>query len=348
MVLASVCSSCSGAAPPAAVPQAQPAVAGILAAFEQYPVVALGEMHDVLQMGDLYVQLLRHPAFAKQVGNVVFEAGNAYYQEVIDRYINGEDVPYAEVRKAWTTTLGFGPVAMAAMYEQFYQAVREVNQQLPPEERIKVWLGDPPLEPQQPPTTRPDRDAHFAGVVLEQILKPGKKALLIIGAMHLLPAGVSIPKPGEPGGPMMVRIEPGSGGQPTLMPVPTGQPVPMESLSKELVGQILERNYPGKTFVIITHSGYKEDACNQVIAGYAASVTTPALIPVATLTALFERSDCQEWLPLPTGNPRWANAVLYLGPPETLSMSPKKAGEPPQPYLEWLKTVPQPMLVPRP
>ena len=42
---------------------------------------------------NFYAVLLRDPRFARDVGNVVLEVGDAAQQETIDRYVNGENIP---------------------------------------------------------------------------------------------------------------------------------------------------------------------------------------------------------------------------------------------------------------
>ena len=83
--------------------------------------------------------------FAERVNDIVVEFGNARYQEVIDRYIAGENVPFEQVRGAWRDTVGaLGPVS--PVYGEFYRAVRAVNQKLPRQRRLRVLLGDPPID----------------------------------------------------------------------------------------------------------------------------------------------------------------------------------------------------------
>ena len=79
--------------------QATPANEGVLAAFQRSPLVGLGDDHGLAQEADFYVSLIRDPRFAREVGNVVVEFGNASLQQTLDRYVNGEDLPYAELRK---------------------------------------------------------------------------------------------------------------------------------------------------------------------------------------------------------------------------------------------------------
>ena len=50
------------------------------------------------QEEDFYSVLVRDPRFAARVSNVVVEFGGEVAQDVIDRYVAGEEVPLAELR----------------------------------------------------------------------------------------------------------------------------------------------------------------------------------------------------------------------------------------------------------
>ncbi|MGA7710315.1 MAG: hypothetical protein WCA81_00315, partial [Rhizomicrobium sp.] len=66
------------AAPPPKVVNAND---GILAAFQSHPLVGLSEWHGLAQEMDFYAVLVRDPRFAKEVGNIVLETGDAAEQE---------------------------------------------------------------------------------------------------------------------------------------------------------------------------------------------------------------------------------------------------------------------------
>jgi hypothetical protein len=123
-------------------PTVSPAIDGLLAAFEKHPLVALGDDHGSAQEEDFYAALIRDPRFAHEVGNVVVEFGGAAHQDTIDRYVQGEDVPYAELQKVWTDVVGWVPTVISLGYMNFYAQVRETNLKLPPELRIRVLLGN--------------------------------------------------------------------------------------------------------------------------------------------------------------------------------------------------------------
>ena len=83
-------------------PQAKAAADGVLDLFKQRQVVALGDFHGLAQEEAFYSALVRDPRFAEQAGNVVVEFGGSGAQDIIDRYVNGEDVPFTELRHVWT------------------------------------------------------------------------------------------------------------------------------------------------------------------------------------------------------------------------------------------------------
>jgi len=207
-------------------------VTGLLDLFEQFPLVALGEMHGVEQCARFIEALVRHPNFATRVNAIVVEFGNAFHQQVADAYVAGEDVPMSAVRRIWHDFAGAaGPWGYrASIYPEFFATVRGVNLALPPDQRIRVLLGDPPVDwtairtPEDAKTIRAERDEHFARVVEEQVFAQGKRALLLAGMFHLMRVDPFDPHPGW-------KREP------------------------ETVTRILDREHPGATFVINPHFG---------------------------------------------------------------------------------------------
>ncbi len=93
-------------------PAPQEPIQGIVKLFDTYRIVMLGEIHECKQEHDLLCKLIATPGFAERVNDIVMEFGNARYQEVVDRYISGDNVPMQEVQKAWRDTVGaLGPVS---------------------------------------------------------------------------------------------------------------------------------------------------------------------------------------------------------------------------------------------
>jgi hypothetical protein len=178
------------AKPAGAGPTPEPALPAILAAFDQYEVVAIPEGHGMEDEDHFILSLIRHPAFSEKVNDIEVECGNSLYQSELDRYIAGEDVPFTEVRKVWRNTTQT-TCGTWAFFEQFFPLVRAINQKLRPEKRLRVLAGDPPIDWDQ--VKGPDdvikfgnRDVTIASVMEKEVLAKHRKALMLFGAFHIL------------------------------------------------------------------------------------------------------------------------------------------------------------------
>jgi len=175
--------SAQRAAPPKArLPDEAVGLDGIIGAlisvYDQFDVVALGEMHDYRPDSDVRIALVRHPDFAKKVRTIVVEWGSTREQATLDRYIRGENVSRNQFAQVWKTlspgNLG-DLVSENSIYTDFFAAVREVNSKLPAAARIRVFGGD------AGPT---ERDTGAVSILKEQALQKGGKALVVYGAAH--------------------------------------------------------------------------------------------------------------------------------------------------------------------
>ena len=168
-----------------------PAVSYINDAFDTYPLVAFSEpRHGASGTREFLASLVRQPGFAGKVNDIVVECGNARYQAVMDRYIAGEAVPRDELKGVWENTTIVTGVWLAPMYEGVFSDIRSVNRTLPPKLRFRVLLGDPPIDwtlVRGPADEDMNdwRDAHFAWIVEEQVIKKHHRALIWIGGAHI-------------------------------------------------------------------------------------------------------------------------------------------------------------------
>jgi hypothetical protein len=175
--------------PTVSEPTPEPAVPAILAAFDKYEVVAMPEAHGLKDLDDFILSLIRNPAFPEKVNDIEVECGNSLYQPVLDRYIAGEDVAFAEVRKVWRNTTQ-SMCGESGFFEQLFPLVRAINQKLPPGKRLRVLAGDPPIEWDQVKSFQDrskfaDRDASIASVMEKEVLSKHLKALMLFGTFHL-------------------------------------------------------------------------------------------------------------------------------------------------------------------
>jgi hypothetical protein len=172
-------------------PEPENATVAVLRAFETHDIVLIGEIHSNKQEYDWYRSLVTTPEFADRVDDIVLEMGNSRYQQSVDRYVRGEDVPLEDVQKAWRNTVGLvGP--QSPLVADFYRAVREMNIERRGKHQMRILCGDPSIDWDTvksmkdviPHSDR--RDDWYARVVKDEVLAKRHHALLIMGAMHFL------------------------------------------------------------------------------------------------------------------------------------------------------------------
>jgi hypothetical protein len=163
----------------AAEPVVRPALDGIFAAFETRPLVGIGDLHDLADEEAFYAAVVRDPRFAATVGNVVAEFGASQHQDILDRYLAGEDLPYSELSQVWRNTVAWSPTVTGIGYQTFFAQVRAVNLSLPAGQRIRVLLGEPPIDWSEIHTQDAwqriydQREIHGAEVIVREILDRG-------------------------------------------------------------------------------------------------------------------------------------------------------------------------------
>ena len=175
----------------AATPPSGNARATVIGLFKSRNIVCIPERHGDKVVHDFLRDLITDKALVEAgVRDIVVEFGSAKYQGVMDRYIAGGTVRKSELQKAWRETTQF-LVWDSPMYESFFRMVRDVNSRIPAKKRLRVLLGDPPIEWERVHTKQDflkffDRDLSMANVVQREVLAKKRKALLIAGGMHLI------------------------------------------------------------------------------------------------------------------------------------------------------------------
>lgn len=176
-----------------AEPVAEPAVAAILAAFDRYEAVGMPAAHGLKDLDDLILTLIRNPGFSKKVNDIEIECGNSLYQDVLDRYTSGADVPFREVQKVWRNTTQ-PPCGLSGFYEQMVPLVRAINQRSPRDKALRILAGDPPFDWDQIKTAEDlrkavlslRRDTSIASVIEREALARHRKVLMLMGTFHML------------------------------------------------------------------------------------------------------------------------------------------------------------------
>lgn len=191
-----------GAGQPASPQPAVPVepISAILEAFQSHPIVALGEGPHGNEQGHAFrLSLIRDPRFASTVNDILVDCGNGRYQGLMDRFVNGAEVSDDELRHVWQDTTVVTPACDRPIYEELFRAVRALNASLAPEHRVRVLLGDAPIDWSQV-KTREDvhrwglaKDQHAASVLLKEVLAKRRRALMIYGEGHLQGRGTRDP-----------------------------------------------------------------------------------------------------------------------------------------------------------
>jgi hypothetical protein len=288
--------------------QARPAqpldpITTILEAFRSHEVVALGEGAHGNEQGHAFrLALIRDPRFSAAVTDIVVEFGNARYQDVMDRFVRGENVSYAALRDVWQNTTQVTPVWDKPIYEEFFRAVRAVNSKLAAERKLRVLLGDPPIDWENTQTFTEankwmaDRTRHPADVIRQEVLAKRRRALVIYGEGHLVRQGRSI----------VQLLESSAGIKIFTIAVPISMPTatPLTSLQADAISW----SVPSIAMLPGTVLG----AAN--VTAYFAPVTMAREGKPASPGPAVRQQ------PLPSMQDQF-DAILYIGDPSTITMS---------------------------
>ncbi len=194
-------------------------------------IVAIGERHQHKSFHTLLGKTLSSKQTQEDIDIIVVEFGNSFYQNELDRYINGEDISIDAIRVVWrNTVLSPNTVWDSPVYERFFTSVRQINKNLPPERRYRVLAGGKSIDwatinstEDYEPYKASLRSQHLYEVIETEVLLKGKTALLIAGGHHVT----------------KISAEVGRGGR---------------SIRSQTTGSLLEHNYPNSTFFINVYS----------------------------------------------------------------------------------------------
>jgi hypothetical protein len=292
-------------------------ITGVLDAFRSHPIVALDEGNHGNNEGHAFrLALIRDPRFAATVNDIVVEAGNSRYQDVMDRFVHGEDIPYDVLRHVWQDTTQAHSGMDLPIYEEFYRAVRTLNATLPRERQLRILLGDPPIDWESIKSTedltkwmehRPfDRDENPAELIRREVLAKSRRALVVYGGMHFQRKDLF----------RNYQPPPGSGPSP-----------------KGTIVELLETAAPGAVFTIWTNTFTELETAQADVPSW--PKPSLAMLRGTSLGAkdftFYYPYDVQvldsKGTPLPKEKRRSLrmedqfDAVLYLGPPSSITQS---------------------------
>jgi hypothetical protein len=215
--LAAVCAAATtsvSAQPPVPARPLEPRepIAAIVESFRTYPLVAIGDNHGNVQTHAFRLALIRDARLAGVVDDIVVEFGNARYQALMDRFVAGEAVADAELRHVWQDTTQIEEAWDLPIYEELFRAVRDVNASRTRDKKLRVLLGDPPIDWSAVRSGEDlkqwmDRDGHAVGVIRREVLARGRRALIIYGDQHLVRRNTVVGAPDEWANGIVAQLE---------------------------------------------------------------------------------------------------------------------------------------------
>jgi len=215
----------------------------------------------------------------------------------------------------WRNTVAQDPTLEGVGYQTFFAVVRAVNLSLAPDLRIRVLLGEPPIDWSSIHTREAwqriyaQREEHAAKVIVREILDRGKKALVIYGTAHFYS---------------------------TALPVSWQEPATG-------LAEIVERSHPNAFYRVAPYGGYKVPGCSAALEAQMKWPKRVLISPIrgTALEAALMRPECMQKMEQPkpaipaeelarfekrsyeidTGV--LADALLYIAPAEDLKRTPQ-------------------------
>jgi hypothetical protein len=121
-------------------------ISAILDAFRSHAVVATCDAHGNQQIHDFLLSLVRDGRLAGTVIDIIIEAANARSQELVDRFVRGEDVPVDALRPVWQESTQVQLAVDPPLYTEILPAIPTINASLGSDRKLRVLLGDPPID----------------------------------------------------------------------------------------------------------------------------------------------------------------------------------------------------------
>ena len=284
------------------------AVGAILAALTRWPLVAVTERHLLQEWHDTMNVVLWHPDLFRGLTDIVVEFGVASYQAMIDRFVvEGAPLAKPDLVQVWRQV--GDPEWNAPVYEQLFRTVRAINRRRPASQRIRILLGQQPItmsdvlrRPQdgalRQAFLRP-MDDHFAALVKREVLDRNRRALLVAGKGHLL-RGLRQDPPGTGPNAASQLAALGAGKLHVIDSLILPPGAPPDASARRVLSELSRPTTP----VVASLAGTWLGATSRRLGnGWINELADRASSPAAA------RYDHQ------------ADAVLYLGPGETLTIS---------------------------
>lgn len=131
---------------------------------------------------------------------MVVEFGNSRLQEVADAWGAGAEVSEMRLQSMWRETV---PLSWnSPLYRQFYETLREVNQERVCPRPVRIVLGDGPLDWSRIKTLKDfepwgDRSGAIVATIECEVLAKQRRAFVLTGLAHAVKRALrtALPRP---------------------------------------------------------------------------------------------------------------------------------------------------------
>ena len=155
-------------------------------------VIAFGETHQHKSLHTLIERTLKSKRIQDDIDVIIIEFGNSFYQDLLDRFISGEDVSIEALRVVWRNTLlSPNTVWDSPVYERFFITIRDINKSLKPEKKYRVIAAGKAInwstihsKEDMKSFYKTTRTEQIYEVVGNEVFGKNKTALLIAGDWH--------------------------------------------------------------------------------------------------------------------------------------------------------------------
>src|SRR5579872_487877 len=165
----------------------------IIQTFQKGNIIGLGEGgHHLENSHQFFQKMFDNKLIQNTINIVIIEFANANYQDILDRYIFGEEVTLNELRKVWReSTQCIGRFGEADIYFDLLKKIRTVNLSLSESNKIRVLGGDPPINwktirsLEDYNESNSQRNIYPAELVIEYGINRAMKVLVLYAEYHI-------------------------------------------------------------------------------------------------------------------------------------------------------------------
>lgn len=165
----------------------------IIQAFKKCNIIGLGEgRHHLENSHQFFKKMFDNKIIQETINIVIVEFANTNYQDILDRYIFGEEVPINELRKVWReSTQSIERFGEATIYFELLKKIRTLNLSLSKNNKIRVLGGDPPIDWKTVRSLKDynksnsQRDIYPAELAIEYGVNRSMKVLVIYAEYHI-------------------------------------------------------------------------------------------------------------------------------------------------------------------